>query len=329
MIKKAQLVVENNRLKRQVYIWENIGVGINSSIKEKEEAVKVFLARNSTFTAYEVCTTIKLSRGTFYNFLYNKVEKPWFVEKEEMLTKEIKQIYKESNGLYGQDRIALALKNKGIIVRPETVSKIMKKNGWKIKSIQKRPKPKIVRDRNQYFRNLLKRQFKQDEPNKVWVSDILEIKRRGVSYYLCVVLDLYARRVVAWRISHKRGDNLSLNTFKDAFEIRNEPIGLMIHTDQGGEFTSHRFIESMKTYGIKQSFSYPGSPNDNACMEGFYSILRREEININIEKYENSRVIKEYLSNYFTFYNEKRIHTSNEGLPPKTKEDEWFKNHSN
>ena len=68
---------------------------------------------------------------------------------------------------------------------------------------------------------------------------------------------------------------LMANTFKDAFENRDEPLKLLFHTDQGAEFTSHMFIESLKAYGIKQSFSYPGCPNDNACMEGFYSILRR------------------------------------------------------
>lgn len=326
MIKKAQLFEENIKLRRKLFIFENIGIGTYATIKEKEVAAKSFMEKYPSYTPYEICTTINLSRGTFYNFLHNKVEKTWFEEKEELLTKEIIRIFQESDGLYGQDRIAIALKNIGIITRPETVSKIMKKNGLKVLSVQKRPKPQIKRDRHHYYRNLLKRQFNQDEPNKVWVSDFLEIRRNGVSYYLCVILDLFARRVIAWRLSHKRSDNLALNTFKDAFEIRNEPTNLLFHTDQGAEFTSHKFIDSLKSYGVKQSFSYPGSPNDNACMEGFYSILRREEINIHIEKYDNSMVIKEYLQKYFTKYNETRIHTSNNGLPPKIKEDEWFKN---
>ena len=327
MIKKATLISENEKLRRELFIWKNIGIGMNSTVKEKEIAAKQFLELNPSYTLYEVSKAIELSKGTLFNYLYNKVEKPWFKEKEELLTKEIKQIFDESNGSYGQNRIAIALENKGIITRPETISKIMKKNGWKVKSIQKRPKPQIVRDRTQYYRNLLKRQFNQDEPNKVWVSDFLEIKRNGVSYYLCVILDLFARKVIAWRLSHKRSDRLAVNTFKDAFENRDEPLKLLFHTDQGAEFTSHMFIESLKAYGIKQSFSYSGCPNDNACMEGFYSILRREEININIDKYENSRVIKEFLNKYFTFYNEVRIHTSNDGLPPSIKEQKWFENH--
>ena len=88
-------------------------------------------------------------------------------------------------------------------------------------------------------------------------------------------------------------------------------------------------MNTLKVLGIKQSFSYPGSPNDNAAMEGFYSILRREEVNININKYINSRGIREYLTKYFYFYNNKRIHRSLDDRTPQEVEDEWFKKHSN
>ena len=81
--------------------------------------------------------------------------------------------------------------------------------------------------------------------------------------------------------------------------------------------------------GIKQLFSYPGSPNDNAVMEGFNSILIREEVNINIIKYVNSRGIRDYLTKDFYFYNNKRIHRSLDDRTPQEVEDEWFKKHSN
>lgn len=157
MIKKAQLFEENIKLKRKLFIFENIGIGTYATIKEKEVAAKSFMEKYSSYTPYEICTSINLSRGTFYNFLHNKVEKTWFEEKEELLTKEIIRIFQESDGLYGQDRIAIALKNIGINTRPETVSKVIKKNGLKVLSVQKRPKPQIKRDRQHYYRNLLKR----------------------------------------------------------------------------------------------------------------------------------------------------------------------------
>ena len=123
----------------------------------------------------------------------------------------------------------------------------MKKNNLVKNNVMKRPTPTTVKERRKYYRNLLARQFNQEEPNKVWVSDFLEININGVKFYLCVILDLFSRKVIAWRLSHKISENLAVNTFKDAFEIRNEPIGLMFHsdhTDPSGNASAMRLAQS-------------------------------------------------------------------------------------
>lgn len=299
MIRGAKIT----NMKRELYIWRNIGVGSNSTVKEKEIATKAFLELNSDYNFYEVCKVIGLNKGTYYNFINNKVEKTVYEINDERLLKEIKTIFEESKGRYGLTKMKIALERKGIITSARKIGKLMKENNIVKNNKMKKPKLDVYKARRKYFRNLLKRQFKQEEPNKVWVSDFLEINVQGAKFYLCTILDLFSRKVISFRLAHKLSENLAINTFKDAFESRNEPIGLMFHSDQGCEFTSHRFMKTLKMLGVKQSFSYPGSPNDNACMEGFYSVLRREEINININKYENSRIIKEYLTECFDWYN--------------------------
>ncbi len=101
-------------------------------------------------------------------------------------------------------------------------------------------------------------------------------------------------------------------------------MDLLFHSDQGIEFKTYGLMETSKMMGVKQSFPYLGSPNGNACMEGFYSKLRSREINVSNNKYENSRVIKEYLTKCFDFYNNIRIHSANNGLTPSKKRKEWF-----
>lgn len=329
MIKKSTLINNIEKLKRILFIWENIGIGINASVKEKEEATKSFLEKHDEYKYCEVCRVIHLNKGTYFNYINNKVEKTVYQINDDKLLKEIEIVFEESKKIYGTDKINAVLRKKGIITSSRKISQLMKTNNLIKQNIMKRPKPQVVRERSNYFRNLLNRQFNQQEPNKVWVSDLLEINLSGIKYHLCVVLDLFARKVVSWRVSHRKSDNLTLNTIKEAFEIRNEPLNLMFHSDQGLEFTTNKFINTLKALGIKQSFSYPGSPNDNAAMEGFYSILRREEINININKYENSKGIREYLKNYFDFYNNKRIHRSLGDRTPQEVEDEWYKNNLN
>lgn len=329
MIRKEILFKENEKLKRQVFIFQNIGVSVNATVREKEDATKRFLKANPDYNLYEIAKAIKINRGTLYNYLFNKVEKTTYEKRKESIAREIIEIFNDSKKLYGAGKIVIALKKKGIITSKRYVAKVMKENNLITNLVVKKKKPYVNTQKQTYYRNLLRQQFEQKEPNKVWTSDFLEINVKGVKFYLCVILDLFARKVVGWRLSTQLNENLAINTFKDAFSSRNEPIDLMFHSDQGAQFKSTNFMNLLKMLGVKQSFSQAGKPYDNACMEGFYSKLRSEEINININNYENSKVIKEYLSAYFTFYNTQRIHTSNKGLTPDEKEEEYYKSVKN
>lgn len=326
MIKKARLIEEIKKLKRKLFIWENIGISINSSLKEKEIAAEKFLNEHPDYNLYEVSDTIKINKGTLYHHLYTRAKKPWYVQRVEDLTQEVINVFEESNRVYGANKIVLALKKKGIIADKKTVLKIMRTNNLVKENVIKRKTPKVDKEKRNYYRNLLKQQFNADAPNKVWTSDLLEFKIRGVSFYLCAIMDLFSRMIVAWRISSNRNGSLVISTFKDAFENRNEPLDIIFHTDQGSEFKTNEFMEMLEVLGVKQSFSYKGVPNDNAPIEGFFSRLRSEELNKHIEHYENSRIAKEYLERYFNFYNFGRVHTYNGGLSPSEKEDEWYKN---
>ena len=329
MVKKQKLIDENEKLKKKLFIWENIGIGRDSPVKEKEIATKAFLESNPNYTFYDVCSTIGLNKGTYFNFIKHGVEKPWYVINEEMLVKEIRVIFDESNRLYGIHKIAAALKSKGITASIKKVSMIMNKYNMQKRSSIKRPKAGNVIIKRYSNRDLVKGNFNPERPNMIWVSDFMELKVKQAKFYICVILDLFSRKVIGWRISHKLSDNLALNTFKDAYESRNEPQNLIFHSDLGSQFRSNKFKDTLQLLRIKQSFSKERTPVDNAAMESFYSYLRKEETNINISHYENSMVIKEYLGRYFIFYNEKRIHTSIGYVTPCQKEEEWLKNNAN
>ena len=128
MIKKATLMAELEKVKRKLFIWENINLSINSSVKEKEIAAEKFLNEHPDYNLYEVSDTIKINRGTLYHHLYTRVEKPWHVEKMETLSKEVIEVFEESKRLYGAEKIVLALKIKGIIPDKKMVLKIMREN---------------------------------------------------------------------------------------------------------------------------------------------------------------------------------------------------------
>ena len=102
------------------------------------------------------------------------------------------------------------------------------------------------------------------------VSDITYIKINGKWYYLCIVIDLFSRKVIAWHISAKLDVDLVISTFNKAYQKRNTPSGLMFHSDRGSQYTAFAFRQLLDSLDVVQSFSKAGFPFDNACCECFF-----------------------------------------------------------
>ena len=102
--------------------------------------------------------------------------------------------------------------------------------------------------------NHLQQNFNQKAPNLVWVSDITYIKAGGTWYYLCIVMDLYSRKVISWHISSKANVELVITAFKKAYEKRNAPYGLMFHSDKGSQYTAFTFRQLLDSLDVVQSF---------------------------------------------------------------------------
>ena len=97
-------------------------------------------------------------------------------------------------------------------------------------------------------------------------------------YYICVVLDLYARKVIAYKISRHNSTQLTKSTVKAAYGTRKPTESLLFHSDQGGNYTSSEFRKYLKSLNIIQSFSNPGIPYDNSVMESFFGSFKREAL---------------------------------------------------
>lgn len=150
-------------------------------------------------------------------------------------------------------------------------------------------------------KNILDRDFSPPRPNMAWLSDITTIKTDSGNFYLCVVLDLFARRIVADRLSVSQDVSLIRYTFQDAFYKRGKLDGLIFHSDQGGQYRSYEFQSLLLRHKVRQSFSKPGVPYDNAPMESFFANLKVEEIYR--FRYTGIRNLSASLRDYISFYN--------------------------
>ncbi len=175
------------------------------------------------------------------------------------------------------------------------------------------PKHKAASDEN--CPNVLKQQFNPSEPNKVWVCDFTYLRASGRFYYLFAILDLFSRKVIAYKFSSKLDTKLAIDTFDMAVASRNISEGLIFHSDRGCQFTSEAFRRHLDELNIVQSFSAKGHPYDNAVMECFFKYLKKE--GTNRRTYSSFDELKLSIFQYIHgFYNSFRPHSHNNGLSP-------------
>ena len=174
----------------------------------------------------------------------------------------------------------------------------------------------------QKHKNYLNQKFHVEKPNEVWVSDITFITINKKGYYICVIIDLFARRVVGYRIGYNNSTQLKKSTFKNAYEARRPDDGLIFHTDNGTNYRSKRFVMYLKSLNVTQSFSRAYVPYDNSVMESFFSNLKREELYR--KKYCSEKEFRTAVDSYIKFYNLERPHAANKYKTPAQKEAEYY-----
>ena len=253
-----------NKLKRQLEkktleleIFENLHCFKDSPTKEKEKAISRFIG---VYPIKTMCKLLDIPTGTMYNYHLRSAKVTQYQLRDDFLKQEITKIFKESDGRFGAKKIWIKLKTDGNLVSLNKVQNLMKELDIHSKQRLRKSEHSIKNDNSQYYVNKLKRIFNQDRPNKYWVSDVTELRVKSSKFYLCVILELFSRKVIAYRLSSQNNTQLTIKTFKDAFECRSRPEELSFHSDQGCNYTSWEFRELLRVLKVNQSFSKKAIP---------------------------------------------------------------------
>lgn len=217
--------------------------------------------------------------------------------------------YHDNKRRYGAPKITIKLHDEGYKVTERTVGLYMQELG--LRSCVSRKFKVQTTDSNHNLRiapNLLNQQFKVKKPNRVWVADITYIPCREGRLYLASVLDLCTRKIVGWRLQDHMTTDLVLGALQDAYVAEKPKQGLMHHSDRGSQYASEDYQEQLKTYEMEISMSRKGNCYDNACIESFHSILKKELIYCNPRFRTKEQAYDEIYSYIEFFYNRKRIH---------------------
>ena len=242
-------------------------------------------------TIEELCRAIHISKSGYYKWLGREIPE---TERDNIrVAKEIKKIHDEDNAL-GYRRIwEVLLRDKGIKVNAKRVLRICRFLGVK-SFIKHNPHgcTKADKDPGHIEENILNREFTAESPNEKWLTDVTEFKYyvNGIKHklYLSAILDLYDRRFSNF--------DIAVGRYPDAHPL--------FHSDRGFQYTGKAFHSKIESAGMIHSMSRVGKCLDNAPMEGFWGILKRERYYLH--RYTSRQSLVDMITSYIEYYNERR-----------------------
>ena len=246
-----------------------------------------------------MCAALDISQRTYYKYR-DREDKDYY---DYLL---IKEIFDDSKGTYGYRMVCEGLLIKyGVMFNHKKVQRIMNKYNIKPAYTRKKKKPTYKRIEANVKPNLIKRKFNADKENQIWTTDITYLIFNGKRAYLSTILDLYDRKIVAYKISKFNDLKIVIDTLNEAIAKRKDVHGLIIHSDQSFQYTSFEYKAICESNGIQISMSRKGTPIDDSPMESFHGILKKETLyNNDITNLEEYIVLVE---DWLEFYNTKKL----------------------
>ena len=221
-----------------------------------------------------MCRLLRVSRSGYYDWC-NRSESTR-QRRGRILMPLVRQVYLESRGVYGARKIHRELRAMGEGCGRHKIARLMRQAG--LKGCPKRRFRRVAGSPPSYpyAHNLLQQDFAPAQANEHWASDITFISTRQGWLYLAVVMDLFSRRIVGWAMDRHSSRQLVMDAMKMALGQRDNPA--LHHSDRGPQYTSDDFRGLLRQHGIECSMSGRGSCYDNAPVESFFSLLKRERI---------------------------------------------------
>ena len=225
----------------------------------------------------------------------------------------IRKVYDRSKQNYGAPKITVELRRDGEVIAERTVGKYMHEMGIRAQWVKPWIATTVDSDFSKELHNILNEQFNPARPNAVWCTDITYIWTCDGFVYLTSVMDLYSRKIIAWTLSDNMETSCVVETISKAKSRRNTDLPLVLHSDRGSQYVSREYRKAAEKFEL--SYSHKGYPYDNACIESFHSLIKREWLNrfqiINLDHAHT--LVFEYIE---AFYNTVRIHSHCDYMSP-------------
>ncbi|WP_411842499.1 IS3 family transposase [Salinicoccus sp. HZC-1] len=299
----SHLKMENDILKKVLGDERGVEKGLVLQVVEKYR---------EKYTVTAILSALAVPRSTYYRWLAEGVVR-LLTEVEEAIV----ALCKKTKYRFGHRKIKTLLKKEYRFDRHRnTIQRIMQKHNLQCRIKPKR-KWKSQGESIIVTPNLLQRNFTASAPNQKWVTDITYIQYGSSTMYLSTIMDLFNNEIVAYKMYDHQQTPLVTDTLKEALEVRGNPEGVILHSDQGSVYTSYTYQDLIKQNHLVGSMSRRGNCWDNAVIESFHSNIKSEEFQYIKFNSMNTIHVVEKVNEYIRYYNEDRILEKLGYLTPK------------
>lgn len=261
------------------------------------------------FSISGVLKRLGVSRSGFHAFLRHKPSASQ--QRKDAVKDQIRAAYDASKQIYGAPKITRELRKAGLTISERTIGKYMREMGIKAQWIKPYTITTWDSDFSEELHNILNEKLHPERLNAVWCTDITYIWTWDGFVYLTSIMDLYSRKIIAWTLSQTMEISCVIDTIEKA--RRRTDLPLIIHSDRGSQYVSKAYRKA--TEDMQRSYSHKGYPYDNACIESFHALIKREWLDrFKITDFRHAyRLVFEYIE---AFYNTVRIHSHCDYMSP-------------
>ncbi|EXE66306.1 integrase core domain protein [Acinetobacter baumannii 83444] len=265
-----------------------------------------------------ICRILPIAASTYYRTLDLCDEKHCFAREHRAKrdlhdlhhAEEIKRIWKESSGRYGVRKVWQKLKREGYIIARCTVARLMKNLG--IQGVWRGKNKQTTRSRDDQKRapDLVKRNFRADQPNHLWVADFTYIQTNSGWVYTAFIIDVFSRAIVGWKVSTRMNTDMVLDAFEQALHDRGMPKNVIHHSDRGVQYLSIRYTNRLEAANLRASVGTTGDSYDNALAETVNGLYKTEVIEYLKADWQGLADVQLATLNWVDWFNKKRVHSA-------------------
>jgi putative transposase len=274
-----------------------------------------------------ICRVLPIAPSTYYEHRARRVDPGRLsarAQRDARLCPEIRRVWEENFQVYGVRKVWRQLKREGIEVARCTVERLMRQMGLQGAVRGRKFKTTIPDDSMARPADLVMRDFTATRPNQLWVADLTYVATWRGFAYVAFVIDVFARRIVGWRVSGSLRSDLALDALEQALYDRGCGEGLVHHSDRGVQYVSIRYTERLAEAGIEPSVGSVGDSYDNALAETVIGLYKTEVIRRR-GPWRNLEAVEFATLEWVDWFNNQRLFEPIGNMPPAEYEEVYYR----